>query len=233
MAGYVLVYMTETHTYRGKIQTQGAVTPWRNLPFLGFVACCTAGFSIIMTYVILAPDELMSRLNISPWNYGIITSANALFMGIFAILFSKIGQRIGAFSTLLLTLIVLATGGIGFIIGYNWHDIPSFIIFSAVISIGFGGLLGPASSLAMQPFSENKGQAAAILGASQLLGAAFVTTLLSHFQMISRLSLGTLTLILTGVCGLICFFLVRRFGKERLQNPLQSDISPHETVFAV
>ncbi len=222
MAAYVTYFMSETVSRQKHDVIKSsinAINPWKNLPFLGFVLCCCAGFSIIMTYVTLAPYEIMTKLGFSPWSYGVITSGHALLMGLSALVFAKIAQSKGAIATLWLTLIFLAVGAAGFIMSHGWADAASFIIFSAVIGIGFGGLLGPASSLAMQPFSESKGKAAAILGAGQLLGAALVTTLLSHFQLISRLSLGVTALLLTGLCSLICLGLIRRFGIEHLQNP--------------
>jgi DHA1 family bicyclomycin/chloramphenicol resistance-like MFS transporter len=221
MAGYLVYRMSETVSHHSRKPSTNSVNPWKNLPFLGFVACCCAVFSIIMSYVTIAPYELMTRLGLSQWNYGLATSCNPLIMGISAIIFSKIAGYKGGIFALWLALFFLIVGSIGLVLSREWLDAWSFIVPVMFISIGFGGFIGPASSLAMQPFSDNKGKAAAILGAGQLLGAALVTALLSYFELMSRLSLGLVAVFFTGLSALICLGLIRRFGTEYLQNPLE------------
>lgn len=193
------------------------LAPWRSLSFMGFSACCCGALALILSYVTLAPYELMREGGLSPQEFGILFGFNGFCISVSCLWFAKRIEKKGALWGLWTGLLFMGVGGLGLISQFAKTDALSFMIPVLVMGIGFGALLGPASGLAMQPFSKATGQAAALLGASQMLTAAVVSGLIPYAPY-PRLSLGLLALTVATGSGLICWHLTSRFGAQHLQG---------------
>ncbi|GHB29937.1 multidrug effflux MFS transporter [Salinicola rhizosphaerae] len=176
--------------------------------FLYFAAVVSLMMAAILVYVSAAPVVLMDRLGQPEWVFSLWFGANALVSTIAFFVVPKLMARWGRMVTVQRGLIVVAAGGL--LIAILFVSLPlSVVTFMAPVawlSIGFSMVLGAAASLALEPFPERAGTAAALLGALQLGGGASLATLLLLTPVPPRLAL---TLLCTGA-GLLLWQLGKR-----------------------
>lgn len=163
-------------------------------------ACCATALALIVSYVTLAPMVLIERGGISTTTFGLLFGGNALlvmaasFLGLKLI--GRFGQkamlRYGLNIMLLAGLLLLALSGQP----GAWH----YMLPIGVLSVGFAWTLGPASGMAMAPFSQAAGRAAALLGCGQMLFAAGVSAGLAALPLPGEWALGATVLLLAGGC---------------------------------
>lgn len=197
---------------------QVSSTPWRHPVFLGFVLCCALSLAVILSYVTLAPRALMSEAGLSPLAFGGLFAANALLISGSCLGFARLSARIGAVKVLQLALGLLGVGAGLLLLSGVPGGVASFMLPVAVISVAFGGITGPASSLAMQPFAQNSGAAAAWLGCLQMLIASLISGGLSLLALPVHLLLGGLGLAVSLLCLAVVIALQRRHGTAVLQG---------------
>lgn len=150
--------------------------------------------------------------------FGLVFGVNGLCIGLSCLWFIRYVEKKGALWVIRVSLFFIGIGGLGLITQSMRTDFLSFIIPIFFMSTGFGALLGPANGLAMQPFSHSIGQAAALLGASQMLSAATVSSFILYVPYSPRLSLGFLAITVAVLSGFICWYLTSRFGAHTLQG---------------
>jgi len=175
--------------------------------FLYYAALVSAMMAAILVYVSAAPVVVMDRLGHPEWVFSLWFGANAMVSTVAFFLVPKLMYRWGREATVQRGLVVVALGG-ALIAGLYWALPLSVLTFMgpvALLSIGFSMVLGAAASLALEPFPERAGTAAALLGAIQLGGGASLATLLLMTPLAPQLSL---TLICSGV-GLLMWGLAR------------------------
>lgn len=192
--------------------------PWRHGVFLGFVLCCALSLAVILSYVTLAPRALMSEAGLSPMAFGAVFAANALLISGSCLAFARLAARIGALQVLLLALALLGFGGALLLALGTAGSVWSFMLPVAVISVAFGGITGPASSLAMQPFAQGSGQAAAWLGCLQMLVASVLSGGLSLLAWPVHAVLGSLAVGVALLCVAVVWGLRQRHGVAALQG---------------
>ncbi len=142
----------------------------------------TAGvcMSTILIYVSSAPVLLVERLGLGELAFAAWFGANALVNITTFFLAPRVICRRGRASTVRLGLTLVMLAGVLHALAALALPLsaPAFMAPIAVLSVGFSLALGAASSLALEPFREQAGTAAALLGAVQLGGGAVLATLL-------------------------------------------------------
>ncbi|MCI0511480.1 DHA1 family bicyclomycin/chloramphenicol resistance-like MFS transporter/DHA1 family florfenicol/chloramphenicol resistance protein-like MFS transporter [Chromohalobacter marismortui] len=148
--------------------------------FVYFAGLAGVIMSAILVYVSSAPVILVDQLGLSELAFSGWFGANAL-VNIMAFFFApRIIHRLGRVGTVRLGLGLIVVSGIlqALIVTALPLSTLGFMGPIGVLSVGFSLALGAASSLALEPFRERAGTAAALLGALQLGGGALLATLL-------------------------------------------------------
>ncbi|QND82380.1 Bcr/CflA family multidrug resistance transporter [Chromobacterium vaccinii] len=163
-------------------------------------ACSSTALGLIVSYVTLAPTVLIERGGLSAATFGLLFGANALL--IMAASFIGLGLigRLGPRRVLKTGLaIMLAAGALLPALAHQpgaWH----YMLPIAVLSVGFAFTLGPAAGMAMAPFAESAGRAAALLGCAQMLFASALSALLAALPVAGELALGGAVIALSLGC---------------------------------
>ncbi|WP_419307130.1 multidrug effflux MFS transporter [Chromohalobacter israelensis] len=148
--------------------------------FVYFAGLAGVIMSAILVYVSSAPVVLVDRLGLSELAFSGWFGANAL-VNIVAFFFApRIIHRLGRVGTVRLGLCLIIASGILQALSVMYLSLTAlgFMVPVGVLSVGFSLALGAASSLALEPFRERAGTAAALLGALQLGGGALLATCL-------------------------------------------------------
>lgn len=148
--------------------------------FVYFAGLAGVIMSAILVYVSTAPVILVERLGLSELAFSGWFGANAV-VNIMAFFFApRIIHRLGRVGTVRLGLGLIIVSGVlqALIVTVLPLSAVGFMGPIGVLSVGFSLALGATSSLALEPFRERAGTAAALLGALQLGGGALLATLL-------------------------------------------------------
>ncbi|WP_280568648.1 multidrug effflux MFS transporter [Chromohalobacter sp. 296-RDG] len=148
--------------------------------FVYFAGLAGVIMSAILVYVSTAPVILVDRLGLSELAFSGWFGANAV-VNILAFFFApRLIHRLGRVGTVRLGLGLIIVSGVlqALIVTALPLSSVGFMGPVGVLSVGFSLALGATSSLALEPFRERAGTAAALLGALQLGGGALLATLL-------------------------------------------------------
>ncbi|WP_353979182.1 multidrug effflux MFS transporter [Salinicola endophyticus] len=178
--------------------------------FLYYALLVSTMMAAILVYVSAAPVIVMGRLGQPEWVFSLWFGANALVSTLAFFFVPRLMHRWGRQATVQRGLVVVMGGGL--LITALYLGVPlsvaTFMAPVALLSVGFSMILGSAASLALEPFPERAGTAAALLGAIQLGGGAIVATLALMTPLAPQF---TLTALCTGG-GLLLWVLARRWG---------------------
>ncbi|MDV6317470.1 multidrug effflux MFS transporter [Chromohalobacter sp. HP20-39] len=166
--------------------------------FVYFAGLAGVIMSTILVYVSSAPVILVDRLGLSELAFSGWFGANAL-VNIVAFFFApRIIHHLGRVGTVRLGLGLIIVSGIlqALIVTTLPLSAIGFMGPVGVLSVGFSLALGAASSLALEPFRERAGTAAALLGALQLGGGALLATLLLATPLAPQWALAMIAIVL-------------------------------------
>jgi DHA1 family bicyclomycin/chloramphenicol resistance-like MFS transporter len=172
----------------------------------------------------------MDNGGLSTQQFGLLFGLNGLFMSLSCLYFARYAMRKGALATIWISLLFIGGGGLGLITQSYRTDVLTFMIPIFFMSTGFGGLLGPATGLAMQPFTQSIGQAASLSNAAQFFVSGIISTLIPYVPYPPRLSLGFLALVVTTGAGFICWYLITRFGAATLEGDGNEELDALKAV---
>ncbi|KAA0016886.1 multidrug effflux MFS transporter [Salinicola corii] len=159
--------------------------------FLYYAILVSTMMAAILVYVSAAPVVMMDRLRQPEWVFSVWFGGNALVSTVAFFIVPRLMARWGRKPTVQRGLVVVVGGG-ALIACLYWGLPVSVLTFMgpvAVLSVGFSMVLGAAASLALEPFPERAGTAAALLGAIQLGGGASLATLLLITPLAPQMSL--------------------------------------------
>ncbi len=185
--------------------------------FLYFAVYAMAGMAMILVFVSAAPVVLVqqlgySELGFSAW-FGGNAAINIAAFFLAPLFIARFGRypmlRVGMASLLLAALMHLAA--------WRWAPAAAWIFMLpvAVLTVGFSLALGSALSLALEPFGDRAGTAAAVFGLFQMSGSAVIATLLLDGGVAPQAAMG---LIGVGIVGpLLCLsgVIARRLAASR------------------
>jgi DHA1 family bicyclomycin/chloramphenicol resistance-like MFS transporter/DHA1 family florfenicol/chloramphenicol resistance protein-like MFS transporter len=162
-----------------------------NRRFLYYAILVSTMMAAILVYVSAAPVVMMDRLRQPEWVFSLWFGGNALVSTVAFFIVPRLMARWGRKSTVQRGLIVVVGGGalIACLYGSVPVSVVTFMGPIAILSVGFSMVLGAAASLALEPFPERAGTAAALLGAIQLGGGATLATLLLMTPLAPQVSL--------------------------------------------
>lgn len=172
--------------------------------FLYFAVFGMAGMAMILVFVSAAPVVLVQQLGytemgFSAW-FGGNAAINIAAFFLAPVFITRFGRhvmlRVGMIALLLAALLHLAA--------WRWAPPAAWIFMLpvAVLTVGFSLALGSALSLALEPFAERAGTAAAVYGLFQMSGSAVIATALLDQGVAPQVAMGLIGVLI--VAPLLC-----------------------------
>ncbi|PQQ40748.1 Bcr/CflA family drug resistance efflux transporter [Photorhabdus luminescens] len=144
-----------------------------NAQFMHFALVNAGIMGIVITYVSFAPTVLMTEGHISPLAFSLIFGGNGLWAMIAFLTVNKIIHRIGRPGCLLLGAILMALASLSLFSGMHLPTVASqhwlsYMLPVAFACTGMAFAMGPATSYALEPYSDEAGVASALIGFVQM-----------------------------------------------------------------
>lgn len=180
----------------------------RHKSFQYYSLCCLAAMAMILAYVTWSPILLIKQAGLSQLAYGALFGLNALWIMGTSIFAPRLMRRLGQHFCTLLGLMLMVVAGLLMLISYSlsWPITISLMMPVGVASVGFALILGSATSLALNPFPDCAGTAAASLGCIQMVGAAIIVMGLTALMIPPLILLSLLMLLVGGIPLLLHYF---------------------------
>ncbi|TRM53471.1 multidrug effflux MFS transporter [Achromobacter sp. LC458] len=148
--------------------------------FLYFAMFGMAGMAMILVFVSAAPVVLVQQLGYSELGFSAWFGGNAAINIAAFFLAPTFIARFGRHTMVRVGMVALLLASAMHAAAWWW--IPQaawvFMLPVAVLTVGFSLALGSGLSLALEPFAERAGTAAAVYGLFQMSGSAIVATVL-------------------------------------------------------
>lgn len=146
--------------------------------FLFHASLCLIAMSVVLSYVTAAPVVLMTDYGLSMNSFTFWFSINAIVNIIACLIAPKMLDIFGSRYTLISGVVFLVLAGISLFCLTPLATAWAFMFPIFLSSIGFAWVLGSAAGVALAPFGDKAGTAAALLGVFQMSGSGiFVATL--------------------------------------------------------
>lgn len=170
-------YRRRPGTVRGSLRSYGQLFGDRT--FLVMVAVAGLSFATVFAYVAGAPFILQGRYGLSPQEFGIAFSANAVGMIVMTQLNPALVGRFGPARVMSVALLVSTGGAVALLAtaATGFGGMFGFLVPLGVILAAAGLCFPNAPAIALSRHGEVAGTAAALLGAAQFLVAGSIAPL--------------------------------------------------------
>ncbi|WP_175211193.1 multidrug effflux MFS transporter [Achromobacter anxifer] len=168
--------------------------------FLYFAAFGMAGMAMILVFVSAAPVVLVQQLGYSELGFSAWFGGNAAInIGAFFLAPAFI-SRYGRHTMVRVGMIALLAAAAMHLAAWLWLPLSAwvFMLPVAVLTVGFSLALGSGLSLALEPFAERAGTAAAVYGLFQMSGSAVIATLLLDSGMAPQAAMALIGAVIVG-----------------------------------
>ncbi|MGY3878067.1 multidrug effflux MFS transporter [Aeromonas enteropelogenes] len=176
VGGWLLWRMPETRPE--DTRSEGALISWdryspvlRSPTFLFNAAQCMLAMAVILAYVTAAPVQLMVKLGLDMNGFSYWFTANAAVNILACFLAPRCVAKMGPRRTLRIGLLALLVAAITLTLTMHLDHPLGMMGPVFLSSIAFAMILGSAAGMALAPFGQCAGTAAALLGLFQMSGA--------------------------------------------------------------
>ncbi len=186
-----------------------------NKRFITFAAVNAGAMGMALTYVSLAPTVLMSQAGLTPFEFSLVFGANGFWIMAVSFIANRIIQKVGRPVCLASGALLMFLGCAGLLAGLTLiapeqqHATWLYMLPVASACAGLAFLIGPATSYALEPFSNEAGVASALVGSVQMAGGALFGFIAMALPLQPKLSLALV--MLAGGCLAL---LARRASKK-------------------
>ncbi|KFC81138.1 Multidrug resistance protein MdtL [Ewingella americana] len=186
-----------------------------NKRFITFAAVNAGAMGMALTYVSLAPTVLMSQAGLTPFEFSLVFGANGFWIMAVSFIANRIIQKVGRPACLASGALLMFLGCAGLVAGLTLiapeqqHATWLYMLPVASACAGLAFLIGPATSYALEPFSNEAGVASALVGSVQMAGGALFGFIAMALPLQPKLSLALV--MLAGGCLAL---LARRASKK-------------------
>jgi DHA1 family bicyclomycin/chloramphenicol resistance-like MFS transporter len=186
-----------------------------NKRFITFAAVNAGAMGMALTYVSLAPTVLMSQAGLTPFEFSLVFGANGFWIMAVSFIANRIIQKVGRPVCLASGAFLMFLGCAGLVAGITLiapeqqHATWLYMLPVASACAGLAFLIGPATSYALEPFSNEAGVASALVGSVQMAGGALFGFIAMALPLQPKLSLALV--MLAGGCLAL---LARRASKS-------------------
>ena len=215
----VIVWLPETRpadTLRVKgLPVNQYATILRQPRFLAFAFANAGALGMVLTYVSLAPQVLMTEGGLSPLAFSFAFGANGFWIMMVSVVVNKAIRKAGRPFCLAIGFISMLTGAVLLVAGMTLFPASMqshWALYMFPVAVAVAGLaftVGPATSYALEPYQQQAGVASALQGFIQMAGGAAGSLIVVALPMAEKLSL-TLMMLL----GAALAFLAWRCSKN-------------------
>lgn len=184
---------------------------FRQPRFLAFAFANAGALGMVLTYVSLAPQVLMTEGKLSALQFSIAFGANGFWIMLVSVLVNKIIRKVGrpfclaAGSLAMILGALMLMGGVILLPG-EWQNNWALYMFPVAISVaGLAFTVGPATSYALEPYQQQAGVASALAGFIQMAGGSSAGLLMMALPLAEKPALALMMLtgaILAGIAWL-------------------------------
>ncbi|CAB3659601.1 Multidrug resistance protein MdtL [Achromobacter animicus] len=148
--------------------------------FLYFACFGMAGMAMILVFVSAAPVVLVQQLGYSELGFSAWFGGNAAINIAAFFLAPAFIARYGRYTMVRVGMAALLLASASHLGAWLWAPLSAWIFMLpvAVLTVGFSLALGSGLSLALEPFADRAGTAAAVYGLFQMSGSAVIATVL-------------------------------------------------------
>lgn len=177
---------------------------WRILNddrFLIFTLVNAGAMGMALTYVSLAPNVLMGTAGLTPLQFSLAFGANGFWIMLVSFFANRIIHKVGrpiclaTGSVLMLLGAVTLTLGVSFLPAEMQNAWWAYMLPVACACAGLAFMMGPATSYALEPYSNEAGVASALVGSVQMAGGAALGLLAMALPLPPKLSLALVMLV--------------------------------------
>lgn len=171
-----------------------------NQRFITFAAVNAGAMGMALTYVSLAPTVLMSQAGLTPFEFSLVFGANGFWIMAVSFIDNRVIQKVGRPVCLASGALLMFLGCAGLVAGLTLispaeqHATWLYMIPVASACAGLAFLIGPATSYALEPFSNEAGVASALVGSVQMTGGAVFGFIAMALPLQPKLSLALVML---------------------------------------
>lgn len=169
--------------------------------FLAFAFANAGALGMVLTYVSLAPQVLMTEGGLSPLQFSFAFGANGFWIMLVSVFVNKTIRKAGrpfclamGFITMLLGALLLMAGMYLLPASIQNH-LALYMLPVAVSVAGLAFTVGPATSYALEPYQQQAGVASALQGFIQMAGGAAGSLLIVVLPIAEKLSLAWMMLL--------------------------------------
>lgn len=189
--------------------------------FLTYALVNAGTMGMALTYVSFSPVVLMNEAGLKPLQFSIIFGINGFWIMFVSFFANRIIHRVGRPICLILGGGLMALGCLSLLLSLTFMPIElqhHWLVYMLPVASACAGLafiMGPATSYALEPYSETAGIASALVGFIQMAGGAVfgLTALASPVQ--PKFALAVVMLI----GGILAWNAYRTSKKEIAINP--------------
>ena len=182
--------------------------------FLAFAFANAGALGMVLTYVSLAPQVLMTEGHLSALQFSIAFGANGFWIMLVSVGVNKVIRKLGRPVCLAIGALAMIVGAIMLAGGMwllpdAWQTNWALYMFPVAVSVaGLAFTVGPATSYALEPYQQQAGVASALAGFIQMAGGASAGLLMMALPMTEKSALALMMVI-----GAILAFIAWRFSK--------------------
>ncbi len=182
--------------------------------FLYFACFGMAGMAMILVFVSAAPVVLVQQLGYSELGFSAWFGGNAAINIAAFFLAPAFIARYGRYTMVRVGMVALLLASALHLGAWLWAPLSAWIFMLpvAVLTVGFSLALGSGLSLALEPFADRAGTAAAVYGLFQMSGSAVIATVLLDSGMAPQAAMALIGAVIVAPLLLLSPALGRRLG---------------------
>lgn len=182
--------------------------------FLYFACFGMAGMAMILVFVSAAPVVLVQQLGYSELGFSAWFGGNAAINIAAFFLAPAFIARYGRYTMVRVGMAALLLASALHLGAWLWAPLSAWIFMLpvAVLTVGFSLALGSGLSLALEPFADRAGTAAAVYGLFQMSGSAVIATVLLDSGMTPQAAMALIGAVIVAPLLLLSPALGRRLG---------------------
>lgn len=183
--------------------------------FLSFAVVNSGAMGMALTYVSLAPNVLMGTAGLTPLQFSLVFGANGFWIMLVSFFANRIIHKVGRPVCLATGGMLMGLGCLGLLLGVmllpataqaHWL---AYMLPVASACAGLAFVMGPATSYALEPYSNEAGVASALVGFVQMAGGAALGLVAMALPLQPKLSLALVML-----AGCLLALHARRLSKQ-------------------
>ncbi|QBR51996.1 multidrug effflux MFS transporter [Erwinia sp. QL-Z3] len=169
--------------------------------FLAFTFANAGAMGMVLTYVSLAPEVLMTEGKLTALQFSIAFGANGFWIMLVSVLVNKMIRKLGRPICLAIGSLAMAAGALTMLGGMLIFPAgmqTSWALYMFPVAISVAGLaftVGPATSYALEPYQQQAGVASALAGFIQMAGGSSAGLLAMALPLNEKFALSAMMII--------------------------------------